>query len=169
MMVPEAEADFFSNRRWPVCWSRPLGQLPLVTNHNPDIQTFRKDMKEYANGADPFGQLSLEAYQDIIMLWQAASKVGFSKATGRAIETYINTKGAKNLDIWADTPVTRTPGLAGIKGSYIALDRVRAGGKLEQLGWWPSLTACHSKATCLKRVVASFTPLLPDPLPTSTN
>ena len=152
IMVPEAEADFFSTPAVAGLLVEEAAQLQLASNPNPDVRIFRKDLREFSPGSNPFGQLSLEAYQDVIMLWQAAEAVGFSKMSGRAIEKYINTKAAGKLDIWAATPVTRTPGQPGVKGSYMAIMRVNAGAKLTQLGWWPALTPCRSKATCAKGV-----------------
>jgi hypothetical protein len=124
--------------------------FPVPSDSNPDAQTYLHYMKQYSPSADPLGQLSLPAFQELTTIWQAAKAVGFSHVTGAALEHYMNTGAGGHLKVFAGQTVTLVPGDPGVKQPYAQLVRVTTHGNLDQLGWWLGYTACTSKQDCLK-------------------
>lgn len=122
---------------------------PVEQSTDPDVQTFLKYMQKYSPGTDPVeGSLSLPAFSQILMIWDAAKAIGFDKLTGQALHDYMNNEAPGKLKIFsAHGTVVVPPRFVGVKDPYQRVLRW-TGTELADEGWWASDWACTSVTDC---------------------
>jgi hypothetical protein len=149
MIVAQIEQQFLGNPNAVGALFVTNAQLPVRQNPDPDIKSYRRYMAKVAPGFDVFTQLSLPAFQEVVMVWQAAKAVGFAKATGATIQRYMNKKAPGTMHVFAGGTVSLLPGLPGNKYPYDIIYRFKKG-SVQFLGFWPAVGGCTSQATCAK-------------------